>query len=73
MEPLTSSASCLQRPDQRWPPECPGAFDRLSLSFDSPVEQGGKLGTVLPRAGREYWPGLALAVGKIPSSCLERS
>ena len=76
MEPLTSSAGRLQRPGQRWPPESPGPFDRLSLSFDSPVEQGGKLrrlGTALPRAGRKRGPGLALAGSNIPSCCLERS
>lgn len=76
MESLISSPSRLQRPDQRCPPECPGAFHRLVLGFDSPVAQGGKLrrlGTALPRAGRKRWPGLALAGGNFSSSCLECS
>ena len=76
LESLTSSPSCLQHPDQRCPPECPGAFNRLLCSFDSPVAQEGKLrrlGTAWPRAGRKRWLGLASAGGNTPSSCLERS
>ena len=76
LESLTSSPSCLQHPDQRCPPECPGAFNRLLCSFDSPVAQKGKLsrlGTPWPRAGRKRWLGLASAGGNTPSSCLERS